>query len=145
MADLKPLIRLRRFELDEKQRVIARLIREADRILNTKENIIRQGEIECDLAKKAGTVEAIGLYLVFDRRVRYTVGKLNEDLKKVEQLIDMAQDDMREAFGELKKIEITQQERLKARAAALLKRETALFDDIALAMFRRQQEELSSS
>lgn len=144
MADLKSLIRLRRFELEDKQRIIARLLAEVDRLLGTKENILRQGEIERDMAKAAGTVEAIGLYLVFDKRVRYTVQKLNQDLDKLEGRIAEAQDEMREAFGELKKIEITQDVRLAARKAELQRREMALFDDIALTIFRRQMEESNS-
>ena len=55
--------------------------------------------------------------------------------------IEVARDDMRRAFAELKKIEITQERREDEEEKAINKKESAELDEIAIEGFRRKQDE----
>lgn len=141
MADLEPLIKFRRHTVDEKRRFLAQLYREAEMMERQKKVIEDQMAREVEMAKQMQTAEAqayLGKYLEGARR---KVKAMDLSLKKMDVRIAAAQEDMRAAFAEMKKIEITQRNRDEREAAALRKKEDQELDEIGIDLFRRREDQ----
>ena len=145
MADLESLIKYRKHIVDEKQRVLSQLYREAEQIEQRKRDILAQIEKEkAFAAKESGSAVATALAAYLDS-ARKDIARLDVMLQKMEKRIADAQEDMRAAFAEQKKIEIVQRERLAEEEAEVKKKEGEAFDEIAIEGFRRRQEEEETS
>lgn len=138
MADLEPLIRLRKHAVDEKQRAVAQLYREAENLEKQKKVVEDQMAHEKRLAEEMNRPEAIAFYTRYAEGARKKIAVLQSSIKKMEGRIEAAQEDMRAAFAEMKKIQITQNRREKREAKAVQKKEDAQMDDIAIEQYRRQ-------
>lgn len=96
---------------------------------------------EIEMAKEMRTAEAqayLGKYLEGARR---KVKAMDLSLKKMDARIAAAQEDMRAAFAEMKKIEITQRNRDEREATALRKKEDQELDEIGIDLFRRREDQ----
>lgn len=138
MADLQGLIRLRKHLVDEKQRVLARLFREAEQIEAQKNMLFEQMERERKLAEESEVLESIAYYGRYAEGVRKKIAGLDRGLSKINQRISFAQEDMRQAFAELKKVEITQRRRDDAIREEERQKEEKELDEIGIEGFRRQ-------
>lgn len=144
MARLDPLIRYRKHIVDEKQRVLGELLRQVERLEAQKQqqlqNLARETELmEMDRARaKFDTVEYFGL---FAQGVREKIALIEDGQKKLEARINMAREDVREAFAELKKIEIVDRNRKDEQRKDIAKKESASFDETAIARFKTDQRE----
>lgn len=138
MADLEPLIRLRKHAVDEKQRAVAQLYREAENLEKQKKVVEDQMAHEKKLAEEMNRPEAIAFYTRYAEGARKKIAALQMSIKKMEGRIEAAQEDMRVAFAEMKKIQITQSRREKREAKAVQKKEDAQMDDIAIEQYRRR-------
>lgn len=138
MADLEPLIRLRKHAVDEKQRAVAQLYREAETLEKQKKVVEDQMAHEKRLAEEMNRPEAISFYTRYAEGARKKIAALQISIKKMEGRIEAAQEDMRTAFAEMKKVQITQARREKREAKAVQKKEDAQMDDIAIEQYRRQ-------
>jgi len=140
MADLDPLIRLNKFGLEEKQRFLAKLYSDVERFEQMKAGMLDSVESEKDVTDAdLDNITMIQAYLAYLGRVKREVSQIDNEIKRIEARIQVAIDDMRDAFGELKKIEITRDRRLKELAEENKKREDALFGEIALEIYRRSE------
>lgn len=140
MADLDPLIRLNKFELEEKQRFLAKLYNDVERFQTIKSGMLDSLESEKDVTDAdLDNITMIQAYLSYLGRVKKEVSQLDNEIGRIESRIQIAIDDMRDAFGELKKIEITRDRRLAELAEDNKKREDALFSEIALEIYRRAE------
>ncbi len=137
MADLQALIRLRKHAVDEKQRAVAQLYREAETLEKQKKVVEDQMAHEKRLAEEMNRPEAISFYTRYAEGARKKIAALQMSIKKMEGRIEAAQEDMRVAFAEMKKIQITQTRREKREAKAVQKKEDAQMDDIAIEQYRR--------
>ena len=135
MADLEPLIRYRKYQLDEKQRFLARLYQDAERLLSRKEGMLDQIQREKELTDADVQPQMIVTFLSYVERMQEQIALLDIEIQRVETRIEIAIDDMRESFAELKKVEITHQRRLDEKKAELMKREEAMFSEIALQQY----------
>jgi hypothetical protein len=79
-------------------------------------------------------------FMTYLQRTKTEIGLINNQISTLEIKITRAVDEMREAFGELKKIEITRDRRLEDIAKENTKREDALFSEIALEIYRRSKD-----
>jgi len=141
MADLDGLIKYRKHIVDEKQRFLAQLYRESEQIERQREVILDQMAKEEQMARDMQTPEAasyLGRYLEGARR---KVKALDMSLKKMETRIIAAREDMRTAYAEMKKIQITQRSREAREDAEQKKKDDQELDEIALEGYRRQLEE----
>lgn len=141
MADLDPLIRYRKHGLDEKRRAIAELYRQQEKLEQQKKTVQDQMENEKKLAEDMATLEAsafLGRYL---EGARKKISALDLSIKKMETRIAIAQEDMRNAFSEMKKVEITQRNRKRKEKKARDKKESKELDEIGIEIFRRQNDE----
>ena len=140
MADLNPLIRLRRFRLEEKQRALAVLYAEVDRLETLRRGILDSVEAERDTTDlDIGNPIMMQALMAFIQKSKIEVEVINRQISSQEIKIARAIDEMRDAFGEMKKIEITRDRRLAEIAEDNKRREDALFSETALEIYRRSR------
>lgn len=138
MADLNALIRVRKHAAEQKQKFLAELYRQAEELQGQKKNLETQMEEEREKLQELG-VQMLAYFGPYSEAVRGRVAEIEDAMEKLNIRIEIARDAMREAFADLKKIEITQERRDDAEEAAQNKKESSGLDEIALDIFRRQQ------
>lgn len=143
MADLKSLIKLRRHNVEEKQRVLASLYREVEEIERGKNMLIERLRNERQVLEEHGTLEMYAYFGRFSQNIQRMLARLNAEKQKLETRILIAQDDVREAFANMKRIEIVDRERAKADRKKASDKEAREMDEIGIDGFRRNQEEES--
>jgi flagellar FliJ protein len=141
MANLKSLIKLRRHNVDEKQKLLAQLYREVEEIERGKNMLIERLRSEREVLDKSGTLEMYAYFGRFSQNIQRMLERLNQEKRKLETRIVIAQDDVREAFANMKRVEIVQREREKEEKKEQDDKETREMDDIGLEGFRRKEEE----
>ncbi len=138
MTDLQPLIRLHRWQLDEKRRALAELEALSDRLHE------QVGQLDEELAREqafaaqaAEPPQGFGAYTqaMLDRKSR-----LNESIEEVRQQIATSRDQIAEAFQELKRFELVQEDRDRREAARRKRRETQTYDEIGTSRHHRRKE-----
>ncbi len=142
MADLEPLLRYRKYQLDEKQKFLAGLYTLADALLAKRIEILDSIEAEKDALRSPEfegymAVSGFGHFL---QGAKIKLKGVQNEESKLDTRIRIAQNDMRESFSDFKKIEITHERRLDEERKALQKREDALFEEIGLQIFSKNQE-----
>ncbi|MEQ8964513.1 MAG: flagellar FliJ family protein [Azospirillaceae bacterium] len=143
MRDLAGLIKLHRWQLDEKRRALAELEGFAARLAEEKARLDAEYEREREAADGAdGPVPGYARWLdsINARRRR-----LAQSTASVEQQMETARAEMAEAFRELKKVELAQAERDRRDAEKRKRQERISLDEIALSGFRRRQAEAAGA
>jgi len=138
MADLKPLIRLRKYRVEEKQKALAEIFRQAELLEGRKRVLFADLEREEQLANDSQSIDAMFSFVAYAARVHTEIEKLNMLLEKMEPRILKAQDEMREAFSEQKKAELIQEKREEEEAKAIAHKENTNLDEIGVEVFRRK-------
>lgn len=141
MANLKSLIKLRRHNVDEKQKVLAELYRQVEIIETNKQILLDRLREERLVLDKTGTLEMYAYFGRFSQNIHRSLERMNQEKQKLEVRIQIAQDDVREAFANMKRIEIVQTEREKAEKKEQADKETRELDEIGIDGFRRKEEE----
>ena len=141
MADLGGIIRLRRFQLDEKRQALAGWHRFADEVRADRTRLDQTIEAEKQTALATddpNTALAFGNFVrgALDRRKR-----LDESLAKIEAQIDVSTEEVRVAYADLKRFEQTQAQRQSRETARRMRIETAQLDEIGLETHRRRAAE----
>ena len=139
MADLDPLIRFRRHTVDEKQKVLSDFYRKAETLENKKAQLDERLEAERQALGPDAGPEMVAYFGRFAQNIRRDIDRINAELKKLEVRIQIAQDEVRAAFAEMKKVEIVQKQRMAAEKAAADKKETAILDEAGLEAYRRKE------
>ncbi|HOO51658.1 MAG TPA: flagellar export protein FliJ [Alphaproteobacteria bacterium] len=139
MADLEPLIRLRRFRVEEKQKALAELFRQAELLEGRKRSILGELDHERLLAERSGDVDSLVAYAAYSSRMATEIDRLDGQLEKLDLRIEKAQDDMREAFSEQKKAQIIQERRDAEERAEQDAKESKNLDEIGIEVFRRSE------
>lgn len=140
MADLDPLIRVRKHALEQKRKFLAELYRQAEELENQKTTLLDQLEEEREKLREM-EADMLSYFGPYSEAVKTRVADIDEARSKLEIRIQAAQEDMRTSFAALKKIEITQEQRELAEENALNRKEAAELDEIGLEVFRRQRDE----
>lgn len=144
MADLDPLIRVRRHAVEQKQKFLAELYRQAEELTAQKAAMEKQLAEETERAHALESVDALGDLSRYADAVHQRIADIDHARGQLEVRIEAAREDMREAFAELKKIEITQGRREAEEALEILKKESDELDAIGLELHRRRQNEESA-
>ncbi len=139
--DLHTLIRVRKWDVDEKQRGLAVLLRQEESVIE------RQMALEADIKREmaftaeAPTEQRFTLSAYLQRCDGYRV-QLNAMLQEIRRRVAEAQEELAEAFRQLKPIEETQ----KMRDAEEEKEENRLeqenLDEIGLNLHRRREQRM---
>ena len=140
MADLNPLIRVQKHALEQKQKFLAELYRQAEEYEGQKTQMLKTLEEEREKLSDMG-VEMLAYFGPYEASVDARVKEIDEALLTLNTRIDLAREDMRAAFAELKKIEMTQEDRDAAEAKEIDKKQSDELDEIGLEVFRRKQGE----
>lgn len=139
MADLDGLIRVRRNTVEEKQRIIADLFRNAEKLEKRKSALEEKLQKEREAIETNPELETLTYFGAFEQVALRDIDRLAQELKKWEARIEIAQDDMRNAFADLKRVEIVDRRRKEEARAEAQARETKELDEIGLDVFRRQE------
>ncbi|MGE5547175.1 MAG: hypothetical protein ACM33T_09770 [Solirubrobacterales bacterium] len=136
---LKTLIRLARFDVDEKRRMLTELQAREDQILED----IRQGEerLKHEQAVAAGDATGVGfLYGAYHRA--WMDWRQHQDiaLMAVRHMIEQARDALAESFRQLKTYEITQRERERREQLEADRKEQAFLDELGQQIHQRKEE-----
>jgi flagellar FliJ protein len=141
MARLEPLIKLRKQQVDDKQRLLAELYRQQDILQKQRDQVVMEMSREQALIEADPTnLEARKFFGAYREGVQRKLAALEVAEKKLETRVVIIRDEVRNAFAELKKIEITDRERKKQVRDQAEAKESNELDDIALEIFRRGEE-----
>lgn len=137
MADLKPLIRVRKHTVEQKQKALAELYRQAEEMAAQKYALKEEMESEQRAAGKDNSAEMLQYLGTYVEAVKKKIKRLDAQMVDLDRRIELAREDMREAFAEFKKIEITQERREAEALAEIERKQAQLLDDMAIDGFRR--------
>lgn len=139
MAKLDPLIRVRKHTIEQKQKFLASLYVKAEELKQQQDTLETQLAIETEKTKDLGA-EMMGYFGAYADSVNIQLEELDVVRKHMEDRIKMAQEDVRNAFADLKKIEIINDRRQSEALADMDKKESEELDEIAINMFRRNND-----
>ena len=140
MADLEALIRLRRHTVEEKQKVLAEIFRKVEVLENRKNELLERLENERKALEENLTIETRAYYGRFEGVIRGDVERINTELAKLETRVQIAQEEVRSAFADMKRVEIVHKRRQAEEAQAIKDKESLELDEIGLEGFRRNEE-----
>lgn len=136
---LDSLIRLNRHELDEKRRVLSERYQALAQL--ARERAALDADFEREKKALAASGDIAFTFEPYARAVRERGLALDRQMAEAERNIEAAKQDLMVVFAELKKFEMSQEERRKLEEEERKLRETKIFDEIGLQMFRRQDGE----
>ncbi len=139
-ANLESLIRLRHHTVEEKQKFLSSLYTQADQLSYLHNKLSNELAHEREAVDDLGTVEAIAYFGRYSELMRHKIAQIEDEQEKLEARISIAQDDLRLAFAEQKKIEIIQRRRKAEALAAREKKDAAALDEIGTTGFLRRRE-----
>lgn len=140
MARLDSLIRVRRYAVEEKQKVLAELFRQVERFETRRKQFEVEIIKEREALEQQKTPEMLAYFGRYSQIVKRDMTRIDLELKKLDARIRMAQDDIREAFANLKRIEIVAAARKEAEKKAQDTKEDTELDAIGIEGFRRHSE-----
>lgn len=142
MAKLDSLIRVRKHTVEEKQKFLATLLRTQEGLIEHKAKQYEALKKEADLAEQAPEdIQMQQSFFSFRALVKQEIEKIDDFIKKLDIRIEIAQDAMRDAFADLKKVEIVDRNRKEEEKRAELKKDNDRLDEIGLQIFARGSEE----
>lgn len=133
---LDTLIRLRRWELDEKRRTVREL---EDFVTRLEEEASRlEVELVTEQESARRSPEALCAYSGYAQAVISRRAALASSVAQVEEQLDVARDEVHQAFQELKRFEIAREREEAADNARGKRRQQADLDEIARNIYRRR-------
>jgi len=137
MADLGVLIRLHKHELDEKRRVLGELYGEMALLERARRELERAFEQEKEAVARMDDQISF-TFADYAETVRRQRQDLDDREVEMEKAIERAKESLMETFAELKKYEMTQEERDRLEADERQFKENAAMDAIGIEGFRRK-------
>ena len=140
MADLKGLIKLRRNTVEEKQKVLGEIYRQMEAIENQKKDLQDKLKRERAALDENMDIEARSYFGRFQDVVNAKIENLTAQANTLEGKLQIAQEDVRAAFAEQKRVEIVHDRRLEEERQAINNKESQELDAIGIEGFRRNEE-----
>jgi flagellar FliJ protein len=140
MAELDPLLRVRRHDIEQKQKALAALYAKAEELKQERDAMETQLAIESEKTKEMNA-EMMGFFQPYADRMQDDIEQIDVAREKLEHKIRFAQDEMRDAFAEMKKIEIIDERRKAELLSEMDKKESEMLDEIAIDGFMRKVDE----
>lgn len=137
---LATLIRLAKWNVDEKRRVLTALQAREEQILAE----IHAAEVQLAEEQRLAASDATGIGAFYGAYAQAWLDRRAQQfgsLAAVRDEIQRARDDLAEAFTELKTYEITDRERRKRAQQERDRKEQAFLDEVGLTMHRRRPSE----
>jgi flagellar FliJ protein len=145
MARLDPLIRVRRHRVEEKQKVLAHLYIQMEALQAEEKAREERLAAEQDLLQNNPELQMFSGFADFAKRMKEDIGALKLAQQKIEARITLAQDDLREAFADLKKVEIIQRERKEEERKKADKKEAEIMDEVGQTRHERMRKTAASA
>lgn len=136
MSTMESLIRLHRWQVDERRRHLAELDGLAERLRHALERLGEEQQSEA--AAAADSMEAKFGYAGYIRQVMERRRTLEQSLADVEAQIVQARDALAQAFEEMKRYETAAANRERLRLQRAARREGNELDALAIENFRRR-------
>ncbi len=137
-ANIKNLIRLHEWNVDEKRRKLGELLRLQgeleDQMKQLEEDLVRQQRAAAADPTLAGLT-----YGAFAEQAIKRRENLQDSIDQMEFVIGHAQDELSGAYQELKKYEIVERNRQRRYELEQARREQIMLDEIALNQHRRKR------
>jgi flagellar FliJ protein len=134
---LATLIKLRQRELDKLRQNLSKMEDELQKLIMEDKRLAK--ELEDEMALASQHPEMAGFFGGFAEGIEHKQKQLRALANEVNKAIAKLQSDITDAFGELKRLEITR-DRLKAEQDALIaKREQHMLDDLGIQQFVRRE------
>ena len=140
MADLAALIRLKRHTVEERQKILAEIFRQVEVIEYRKKELLERLDKERKALDENLNIETSAYYGRFEGVIRSTVEVLDGELRKLETRVQIAQEEVREAFADMKRVEIVHERRQAEEKQELKNKETQEMDAIGIEGFTRKEE-----
>lgn len=140
MADLEALIRLRRHTVEEKQKVLAEIFREVEVLDERKKDLLGRLEKERKALDENPNLETKDYYGRFEGVIRGDVERIDSEIAQLEVRVQIAQEEVRRAFADMKRVEIVHERRKAEEAQGIQNKESAELDEIGIEGFRRKEE-----
>ncbi|MBC7950952.1 MAG: flagellar FliJ family protein [Rhodospirillaceae bacterium] len=137
---LKTLIRLSKFNVDERRRVLTALQNREDQIIEE----IRQGELRLKEEQRLAAEDAAGigyLYGAYHKAWMQRRDQMHQALTAVRAEIEVARDELAEAFRQQKTYEVTQANREKAEREEADRKEQIFLDEVGSNIHRRKEKD----
>ena len=136
MTAIDQLVRLHRWNLDEKRQKLADLERLRDRLVGNMDSI----KTDLQREREAATVSDVTSITLpaFIRATLARLEKIEESIAEVDRSIAAARDEITEAFQEFKKYETAHDNHQRREAQKRSKREQSVADELSLEIHRRQ-------
>lgn len=138
MSRYASLIRLHRWKVDERRRILADLEELGIEMRGRLERLEADIEHEQEIARK--TAEAARHYPAFAAAMTQRRDTLKRSIENVNQQIAHAREVLAEAYRELKKYEIAEDGRRRQLRHDADRREQSALDEIAIGMYRRRRD-----
>lgn len=137
MKSLKTLIRLHRNELDEKRRHLAEMQRRLDALQQALATHDAEVEREKEMARH--DLDAAMAFPRFHKAASLRREKLVADLVEAERMVEAAREEVASAFQEVKRFEITEENRIERERRHEAQLEQVRLDEVALNQHRRRE------
>ena len=137
MAELNSLIRVHKHEIEQRQKALAALYKKSEDLKTQRDTLETQLAIESEKTKDMEP-ELLEFFMPYAQKTRKEIEAIDDARTRLENRIKLAQDDMRDAFAELKKIEIIDDRRRAEFLAEIEKKESDMMDEIAIDGFNRK-------
>lgn len=138
MAGLASLLRVRRHEVEERQKVLAGLYAQANALATERARVVQERAEERVRAAELHDPQVLGWLAAYEVACASRISGIDAQVAGIEAQIAKAQERVRAAFAELKKIEIIAERRAGEGRAALKKADSQAMDEAALEIYRRR-------
>lgn len=139
MSSFKTLIRVQKWQLDEKRRALTELQTLEDRLRGEIDRLAEEMRAEQDTARN--DFNASFTYAAFARGAMERRRRIDDSIRQVQEQIVAAAEQVAEAYQDLKRYELAEEERLKREREKEKHKEELMMDETALIGFRRRQEQ----
>lgn len=140
MADLENLVRLRRHTVEEKQKILGEILREVEKLEAQKADYMERLKTERAAFEENPMIETRDFYGLFEGVIRTNIERVNGEIAKLETRLQLAQEAVRAAFADMKRVEIVHKRRQAEERAEIDQKESIELDEIGLEVFRRNEE-----
>lgn len=137
MAELDSLIRVRKYTVEQRQKALAALYKREQDLKDERDALEAQHAIEAEKAREMDA-DFLSYFGAYSKRVGDAIDEIDLKRKKLENQIRLAQEQVREAFAEMKKVEIVNDRRKAEAQAERDKKESDELDEIAIDGHRRK-------
>ncbi len=136
--ELKSLIRLHKWDVDEKRRKLGELLQLLDNLVDEAHKL--ENEVKNEQAIASASPEEVGFaYGNYAEEAIRRRDRIVASIAKADTEIEVARGELSEAYLVLKKYEIAQDMRLKKEALERSRREQIVLDEIGLQGHRRKR------